>query len=109
MLTGLDHQRTQRAELIRPVAVILLQGIEELRRPHAALAHDAEQEIVFLGMMGVVDEMLEVVEYGVEKARVDWRARFDLVGHMVDRRRQAPEVAVVFADDAQCLHGRVPG
>ena len=55
---GLDHQRTQRAQLVRPVTVILLQRIENLGGPAAALAHDAEQEIVFLGMVGAVDEML---------------------------------------------------
>ena len=105
----LDHQGAQRAQLVRLVTVILLQRIEDLGGPDAALTHDAKQVVVFLGMMGPVDKVLKVVEHRCEEARIDRRALLDLVGHVVDGGGQAPEVAVVFADDAQCLHGRVPG
>ena len=78
-----------------------LQAVEDAGSGFAALAQQAEEKVVFLRVMGPVDELLDVVEDRMEEGRIDRAAAVDLVGHEIHRGGDAPEILVFFGDDAQ--------
>jgi hypothetical protein len=56
-------------------------------------------------MMGAFDKLLDVIQHRGKKRQLQRRPSFHFTGQLIHRGGQAPQVVMVFADDAQCVHG----
>jgi hypothetical protein len=100
----IDHV-AQCPQLGRAFAVFHLQAVEQGASLQAALAQQAKQKIVFLGVVRAVDKLLNVVKHRGKKRGVNRGAGVYFGGNLVNCGGQTPQIAVVLANDAECVHG----
>ena len=95
----------QLRQVLRALGMVGFQGIQHVGRFSAAKAQQAEQVIVLLGVVHAVDKLGDVVQRGVKKGMLKRCTGLHVRGHLVQGGSQAPHIAVLLADDGECVHG----